>query len=349
MTHQRTIGIMTGNSMDAADVVVMDFTAGCCITHTHSQPIPPSLANRMRQLAQSTHIEISELLAVENAITQLCATAVMQLNISPNDISAIGCHGQTIAHRPAIQSTWQLLNGALLAELTGIDVICDFRRRDLATGGEGAPLVPFFHDFYFNQYRPCNILNIGGIANITRLGNDKTIQGWDTGPGMMLIDDWRRQQGKAVGDNTNFASNTTIDFDLLQVLLQHPYLQKQPPKSCGREEFSLSKISQHLPDIAADNIEMTLIAFTAQSIANAIDDHPLYICGGGINNTALYQQLEKRLPTSPILTDSIGLEKEYVEAAAFAWLAKKHLDRSAIDTTNITGGQPRIAGAHYPR
>ncbi len=347
--NQRFIGIMTGNSMDAADVVVMDFLARNPITHTHSHPIPTALAKRMRGLAQSTHIEISELLDVENAITTLCAQAILQINCSPNDITAIGCHGQTIAHRPAKQSTWQLLNGALLTELTGIDVICDFRRRDLATGGEGAPLVPFFHDYFFAKHRPCNIVNIGGIANVTKLSRDGTIQGWDIGPGMLLIDEWRQQQGKSICDNTLLAADTAIDTNLLNTLLQHPYLKKPAPKSCGREEFSLAQIIDTFPNTSADNIEITLIAYTAQTIVNAMDDNPVFICGGGINNRMLYQQLCQQLASPPILTDDIGLAKEYVEAAAFAWLAKMHYDKKPLNTSSVTGGKPRIAGAHYPR
>lgn len=349
------IGIMTGNSMDGIDAVAVDFPPAPNeqingqVIGQQSQPIPLNLTHRLRQLAQNNTVDKYDLLQAENTLTELCARTVHQFNLPPDSIAAIGCHGQTIAHAPAHRTTWQLLNGALLAEQTGVDVICDFRRRDLATGGQGAPLAPLFHAHYFAQHRPCNIVNIGGIANLTRLGENGSdtgdVQGWDTGPGMILIDEWQRQQG-----NFNYAplpDSTLYDADLLATLLKHPYLSLPPPKSCGREQFNLNNIT--LPAIAPAIIEATLIALTATTIAAHLDAHPVYLCGGGARNARLVDSIATAINRPVFLTDTLGLDVQYVEAAAFAWLAKMQRDQTPLPTPSITGGKPRIAGAHYPR
>lgn len=356
------LGIMTGNSMDAVDVALADFSGGgAAIRASHSAPFPAALRDTLQALAGSDTINITALLQAQNDFTDLCAAAANALlatSGAKDNIHAIGCHGQTIAHRPAAAASWQLLSGARLAERTRCDVVCDFRARDLASGGQGAPLAPFFHRYFFARQAPCHIVNIGGIANITTLAADGSIaSAYDTGPGMMLLDAWYQQHHSNSGydKDASWAKQGSVNAPLLQALLAHPYLALPPPKSCGREEFSLALLEKsstaNLPPV---DIQATLLEYTAHTIAAAViagGSHRVWLCGGGSATPYLVERLAALLPEAapPQSTAAAGLPPQLVEAAAFAYLAKCHLSGEALAAAGITGGQTRIAGAHYPR
>ena len=362
------IGVMSGNSMDAADAVSVRIAANDFqVLAAASETIDNALATTLRGLAESPVVAVEQMLTAQNALTEVCARAVAKLPAA-TAAAAIGCHGQTLAHRPAADgtgATWQLLNGALLAEKTGVAVVCDFRARDIATGGEGAPLAPLFHRHFFARHRPCAIVNIGGIANITHLDdNGGGVRGYDTGPGMMLMDEWHRRHhphdGNRHDTNGDFAASGTVNAPLLEQLLMHAFIARPPPKSCGREEFALSFLANHVCDNTMRNIsdlppqdaQATFLEFTAKTITDAVRNvnaPRLFVCGGGSQNKALMRRLEALLPTTSVQSSAAaGLPPQQVEAALFAWLAKCHVRGEPLQTTAVTGGKPRIAGAYYP-
>ena len=349
-----TVGVMTGNSMDAADAVLVDFSAAAPrLLKSASVPIDSALTESLRRLANNETVSVTEVLAAQNALTDTCAAAVKALALPPSAACAIGCHGQTIAHRPAAAATWQLLSGARLAEQCGLDVICDFRARDIASGGQGAPLAPFFHQYYCAAHVPCAVVNIGGIANITRLAADGTVtHAYDTGPGMLLLDAFYRQNsGTADGYDKDgaLAQQGSVNSELLQTLLAHPYLALPPPKSCGREEFSLALLPDSAAHLPPADVQATLLEFTARTIAAAAEaDTTVFLCGGGSINATLQQRLTELLPQPPQSTDSIGLPAQLVEAAAFAYLACCFLNKTPLVAAPVTGGKTRLAGAYYP-
>ena len=345
------IGVMTGNSMDAADAVLWDFAYDVGVVRSARAPIPAALRAQLQALAHAETVNVRELLAAQNELTDVCVDAVAKLRLTSRDyyVGAIGCHGQTIAHRPADGATWQLLNGARLAEKTGLNVVCDFRSRDIASGGQGAPLAPFFHAAFFAGKAPCEIINIGGIANITRLNRYGEIaHAYDTGPGMLLMDAWAQKTGAGAYDEDGaLAKQGKVDLALLQRLLAHPYFAQPAPKSCGREEFSLALLG----DVAAlppEDVQATLLEFTARTIADAVQEKKVYLCGGGSCNAALVARLAELLPAALRSTADAGLDPQLVEAAAFAYLAKCHMDGRTLEANAVTGGKTRIAGARYP-
>lgn len=346
------IGIMTGNSMDAADAVLASFAGQTTrIVASASVPIAESLAAPMRRLASERHIHTDELLLTQNRLTDVCAQAVRQLEAGPARVTAIGCHGQTVAHLPAAQATWQLLNPARLAEQSGCSVVADFRARDLASGGQGAPLAPFFHRYFFAAYVPCQIINIGAFANITALAADGGIAAaYDTGPGMVLLDAYyQRQCGGRYDEDGAYARRGTVDEPLLKELLAHPYFALPPPKSCGREEFSLALLPAAAESLPPPDVQATLLELTARTIAAAVSERRVFLCGGGSSNPLLRERLTALLPAPPQCSDEVGLPRQLMEATAFAYLAKCHVEGLALPAAAVTGGQPRIAGAYYPR
>ena len=349
MRTQVFAGVMTGNSMDAADAVLLAFDNNNFTLQANARiAMPDSLAEQMLTLSEKGG-RVDHFMKAQNALTELCATTVLGLN-APPDITAVGCHGQTLCHNPADGYTWQLFNGALMAKLTGIDTICDFRNADIAAGGQGAPLTPAFHHYLFSQYAPCAVVNIGGIANVTILDNNGGISGYDTGPGNILMDAWhKKQQGGDYDQDGTWAESGKIIPTLLNEMLAHPYFSMPPPKSCGREEFSLTKFYNLFNNNPAADIQRTLLELTAQNIATAAaQTKHIYLCGGGGRNKALVARLSTLLDQTQVsLSDDIGLPMEQVEAAAFAWLAKQYTDKQA--TTCTTGAkQARILGALYP-
>ncbi len=274
------------------------------------------------------------------------------------DIVAIGCHGQTIRHRPDAGYTIQLGNGALLTELTGITVVCDFRGRDIAAGGEGAPLVPAFHAAVFSHPSVHRVVvNIGGIANVSDLPPCADVRGFDTGPGNILMDAWiQRHLGRAFDEDGAWAQSGRPDDKLLSRLLAHEYFSRKPPKSTGRENFHLAWVEQYLTGREkAEDVQATLLALTAASIARSIRSYcsgttQIYLCGGGAQNGALLSVLKGMFPEALVTrTDELGIGADWVEACAFAWLAHQALQRRPGNLPAVTGAKGlRILGAIYP-
>jgi anhydro-N-acetylmuramic acid kinase len=273
------------------------------------------------------------------------------------EIRAIGCHGQTVRHRPDEGYTIQLVNGALLAELTGIDVVCDFRSRDIAAGGEGAPLVPAFHQAVFAApgiHRV--IVNIGGIANLTNLPIAGTVTGFDCGPGNLLLDAWtQRHRGESFDRDGAWAASGRVIPALLTRLRGDGFFARKPPKSSGRELFNYSWLEAQLAgnENTAD-VQATLLALTAETITDAVTRfcagaREIYLCGGGARNAALTRALEERLaPRKVAATDALDIDAEHVEATAFAWLAGRTLASQPGNLPAVTGAHgPRVLGAIY--
>jgi anhydro-N-acetylmuramic acid kinase len=355
---------MSGTSLDGADAVLVEFTKSDCRTLAlHHLPYPSALRADILALQDVSENELEKSALLANTLSRLYAETVRGLlrktHLSPNDIVAIGCHGQTVRHRPELGFTLQLVNASFLAELTQIDVIADFRSRDIAAGGQGAPLVPAFHQAVFsNAQVNRTIINIGGIANLTYLPMQGEIIGFDSGVGNMLMDAWaERHTGQRFDANGAWAETGQVIPPLLNALMAEPYLQLAPPKSTGRDLFKLHWLSNFLkPSYLAQDVQRTLLAFTAQSIANAVQTYcpntaEIYLCGGGAYNHALIRCLQQCLhPVKIALTDSLGIQVDAVEAAAFAWLARQTKHLSYGNMPSVTGANGfRILGAVYAR
>ena len=289
------------------------------------------------------------------------------MKVQARDISAIGAHGQTIRHQADLTHplayTHQTLNPALLAELTEIDVIADFRSRDLAAGGHGAPLVPAFHAQQFSADKHIAILNLGGIANLTLLPINGEVQGFDCGPGNMLLDTWiADQQGHAFDKDGNWALQGQVNQALLTSMLADPFFSKAPPKSTGRDHFHLQWLQNQigLENINAEDVQATLLHLTAIAALQAVvkyapQTQKLIICGGGARNTAMMNVFTTHstklfASTLEIVTsDTLGIDPQLVEGLAFAWLAWAHKEKRPANLPAVTGAKgPRILGACYP-
>lgn len=360
------LGIMSGTSVDAADAVLVDFTENKFKLLAHlSLPWPEQLRTKILALAAGCSNEIEAFGDLDILIAQHFAELSKKLlettDFSPSDIRAIGSHGQTIRHRPnaARPYTVQIGDPNTLAEKTGIAVACDFRRRDMAAGGQGAPLVPGFHQAIFaNPQHTVVALNLGGIANISVIHPDKPTRGYDTGPANMLLDAWcLNATGQHYDEDGQWAASGDVDISLLNALLAHPYFQRPAPKSTGREEFGLSWLNTVLYEhaaISANNIQATLCELTAVSIANAIKSEAasgqLILCGGGTFNGHLVSRLQQHLLTWQLSRSSdFGIDPQWVEACAFAWLAKQLIDHQAGNVPAVTGAEHAcVLGGIYP-
>ena len=357
------IGLMSGTSMDGVDAVLANFeNASCQIIECAFVSFPDDLKYALLQLNASGANEIERSHLAGNHLARLYSNCISKLlaqaGITTNSISAIGCHGQTIRHRPDLGFTVQIGNAALLAELTGITVIADFRSRDIAAGGQGAPLVPAFHQAVFGTVPTHRVVvNIGGISNLSDLPPAGTVCGFDCGPGNLLMDSWAlRYIGQPYDKDGAWAASGKILPDLLNALLAHHFFKAAPPKSTGRDDFHMSWLechvsSQHPP---AD-VQSTLLELTAMSISDAITEHcagatEIYLCGGGAYNSTLVHRLTQLLhPRKLALTDELGIPANIVEAAAFAWLARQTLLGLPGNLPAATGASgPRILGAIYP-
>ena len=346
-------GIMTGTSLDSACAVLCraspdDFQPVACA----EQPIPESLADKFRSLDEQG--ALAEAMDAANELTRLCAQAFLSLP-REHKVAALGCHGQTVLHNPPRGWTLQLLNGALLAELTKVDIICDFRSRDIAAGGQGAPLAPLFHREFFAKFAPCAVINLGGIANITVLepGSEEVeVRGWDICPANMLMDAWHRQHKDGAFDQDGeWAKSGKVNDQLLQHLHAHPFLALPPPKSCGKEQFDLRHFADELRPYAPEDAQATLAEWSAQCIAQTINQTTAaraYFCGGGVRNKYLFHRLTDLVKVDIQPTDQVGLMAEQVEAVTFAWLARQFKEQTKLETKKITGGSSRILGALYP-
>ncbi|OIQ90557.1 anhydro-N-acetylmuramic acid kinase [mine drainage metagenome] len=363
MTDTFYVGLMSGTSLDGVDAVLVCFssTGAARLAGSHYLPFPEPLRQDLVAInaAGYNEIERSELLA--NQLAHLYANCVDALlaraNHRPADIAAIGCHGQTIRHRPDLGFTVQIGNSALLAELTGIAVVSDFRSRDVAAGGQGAPLVPAFHHAMFGHSHIHRVIvNIGGISNLTDLPPAGPISGFDCGPGNLLMDAWiRRHNGECYDRNGEWAATGTLIPDLLQNMLLHPFLKQLPPKSTGRDTFNINWLETLLhPNYAAADVQSTLLEFAARCISDDIIQYcsrstEIYLCGGGAHNATLTCRLQQLLGSRSVLvTDSLNLGADWVEAAAFAWLARQTFLRLPGNMPVVTGaGGYRILGAIY--
>jgi anhydro-N-acetylmuramic acid kinase len=356
---------MSGTSLDGVDAVLAEISpAGqILLLQTYYLPYADSLRARLQALHTPQHDEIHLAACAANDLARLYAEAVEQVleRNATNSVRAIGCHGQTLRHRPMDGYTQQIGNAALLAELTGITVVADFRSRDIAAGGQGAPLVPAFHAQALRNSGAHRIIaNIGGIANITDLPEHGIVRGWDTGPGNMLLDAWIRRHRKANYDHDGaWAASGNVHSGLLDALTNHPYLHLHPPKSAGREQFNLDWLDAILAGferaIEPVDVQATLLEFTAMSLCDAVNREcdgaqELYVCGGGAHNHVLMQRISARLPNVRVATTTtLGIDPDWVEALAFAWLARQTLHHAPGNLPSVTGARgARILGAIYP-
>lgn len=362
---QYYIGVMSGSSLDGIDVALTDFTGEQCkVISTHFQAYPDSIKEALLKLHFPSDNELEKSALLANKLSFLYAEAIQTLleknSLRPNDIIAIGCHGQTIRHQPKYDNnigyTIQLGNNSLLVELTGITVVGDFRSRDIAAGGEGAPLVPAFHQAIFSSATKNRaIINIGGIANISYLAKDGSVTGFDSGPGNMLIDYWvERILNKAYDDNGNWAATGKVINHLLEEFLGDSYFSLIPPKSTGRDLFNQSWLEQYIANknYPVEDIARTLIELTGQSISLALQQYcpeveEVYLCGGGARNLLLVSSIHSKLDQIPLYTTKeIGVDVDWVEAVAFAWLAKQAIEKKSSNLPLVTGAiASRILGA----
>jgi anhydro-N-acetylmuramic acid kinase len=363
------IGLMSGTSLDGADAALAEFSVSnmgtlvCKTVASHSVPFDDALRQSLIALHDSNHDELERTAIVSNQLAKLYAQAVAGLiekaNVPKQDIVAIGCHGQTIRHRPELGFTLQIGNAALLAELTDIDVVSDFRSRDIAAGGQGAPLVPAFHQAVFGDPAVNRIIiNIGGIANLSVLPAQGQVIGFDSGPGNMLMDAWAEQHiNQRFDQSGRWAMTGKVIDELLSQLLNEAFFKLAPPKSTGRDLFSMHWLQQYLkPAYAPQDVQRTLLAFTAETICNAVKNYgqnvdEIYLCGGGAYNDALFECLRQLLhPVKITVTDDLGIKVDWVEAVAFAWLARQTLLNAPGNLPEVTGARgPRVLGAIYAR
>ncbi|MFG0596251.1 anhydro-N-acetylmuramic acid kinase [Delftia sp. WSY_9] len=373
IAHRYCIGLMSGTSLDGVDGVLVDFVEGTQVLWHASRGFDAAL--RAELLALNTpegRDELHRAALAANALARSYAEVVRELlqatGLAPAQIAAIGAHGQTVRHRPQMFDgtgyTLQLNSPALLAELSGVAVVADLRSRDVAAGGQGAPLVPAFHQGVFG--RPGEtvlVLNIGGIANLSVLAGDGTVLGFDCGPGNALMDGWcQTHTGQPYDDGGQWAATGQVLPALLDRLLAEPFLQQPPPKSTGRDLFHADWLAGHLSasatsaaDARPADVQATLTEFTARACASAVQRFgrgggELLVCGGGAFNTQLMQRIAALLPGVAVDTTAArGLPPQQVEAAAFAWLARQALLGLPGNLPAVTGARgPRILGAIYP-
>lgn len=372
---QRYIGLMSGTSMDGADGVLVDLSgARPVVLAAAHQPFPAELREAFGALQQPGDDEIHREAMAANALARVYADCVATLlrmaEVGASGVAAIGAHGQTIRHRPGqydgIGYTRQSQHPALLAELTGIDVVADFRSRDIAAGGQGAPLVPALHAALFGAPDETRVVcNIGGISNISILPaarSGRPVSGFDCGPGNALLDDWvHRHRGVPYDDNGHWAATGQVDDALLARCLDEPYFRLPPPKSTGRDLFHPRWLQECLAASGARvpapaDVQATLAALTAEAIArdvraHASDARRLIVCGGGARNSYIMDRLARALPGVTVqTTDAFGVPVSQVEAIAFSWLARQCVHRAAGNVPTVTGAAgPRVLGALYPR
>lgn len=362
---------MSGTSLDGVDGVLADFSTTPLTVRAHaSAALAPALKAELLALNQPGVNELHRAALAANALMRVYADVVRQLlsiaSAPPSQITAIGAHGQTVRHQPQMHDatgyTLQLANPALLAELTGIDVVADFRSRDVAAGGQGAPLVPAFHQAVFGKAgQTMAVLNIGGMANLTVLGPALTddVLGFDCGPGNVLMDAWcLRHRGLPFDAGGAWSATGQVQADLLKAMLATPFFALSPPKSTGRDLFSPDWLDQQLSgfsDVTPVDIQTTLTELTASTCAISVRDYgfdskQLIVCGGGAFNAHLMTRLQALLPGVAVKpSGEHDLPAQQVEATAFAWLARKTIRREALDLQSITGTRgARVLGAIYP-
>ena len=355
------IGLMSGTSIDAIDVILADFIGNEIHIHAvHSHPWPQDLRDTLLTLSQETKDQsvLHDIAILDVKTGKLFAEATLEMleqsAILKDKIDAIGSPGQTLYHHPDGNPpyTWQLGDPNVIAQMTGIKTVADFRRRDMAAGGQGAPLAPAFHNAYMRNFEENRgVLNIGGIANITVLSADKTqpVIGFDTGPGNALLDAFAyQQQHLRVDMDGAWAASGKIHNDLLQDMLEDEYFARSAPKSTGRDYFNLEWLSYHILGLSLppEDIQATLCQFTIDSIANSIklyNIQRLLVCGGGVHNSLLMQGLANRLQNCKVeSTSTIGINPDLVEAICFAWLARQRLNNQFSNLPSVTGAKQAV-------
>ena len=356
------LGLISGTSADGIDAALVRFDPRLEVIAARTYAYPGSLRERIvalaRNAAQIALDDYGHLDAEVGACFADAASALLrEADVDAGDVAAIGSHGQTVCHRPggAHPFTLQIGDPNVIAERTDITTIADFRRADVAAGGQGAPLLPALHAALFSDARtPRAVLNLGGIANATLLRPGKDVIGFDTGPANCLLDAWTaRHLGTARDENGTWAASGEVRDDLLAAWLQEPYFAAPPPKSTGREHFNLDWLDVRTPaGIAAADVQATLLALSARSIADALRAsgvREVYACGGGVHNTALMAALRAELPDLRFdTTSALGLDPDFVEAAGFAWLARARINGLPGNIPSVTGALgPRVLGAIY--
>jgi len=342
---------MSGTSLDGIDAVLVRFGGGNTqLLAQHFAPLDAAIKAELLALHTPSANELHRSFVMGNQLAKLYANSIEQLlnaaRMSPSQIRAIGCHGQTIRHCPEHGYTVQLGNGALLAELTGITVINDFRSRDIAAGGQGAPLVPAFHHRVLRDETVHRVIvNIGGISNLTNLPPNGATSGFDCGPGNLLMDAWcSEHRGQSYDQAGAWAATGKVLPNLLAQLLTEPYFTQPAPKSTGRDLFNMAWVNNYLRgDEQAADVQATLLELTVLSIAQAIQHDCLgasevYVCGGGAHNDTLMRRLQSHLPRLKITTtDELGVNPDYLEAIAFAWLAEQTVLKQTANLPAVTG------------
>lgn len=354
------LGLLSGTSMDGVDAAIVDFSRGCRLAGYHHHDFPPELLQALRELNQSSDHEIDKLGQIDVQLGKLFAEAANTLlskyNLVAEDIAAIGSHGQNIRHRPNYPTpfTLQIGDPNTIAALTGITTVADFRRKDLALGGDGAPLTPAFHAAFIGTNTRA-VLNIGGIANISLI-NDKVL-GFDTGPGNCLMDAWSREkQDKSYDAGGAWASTGSVIPNLLAALLDDPYFARRAPKSTGTEYFNLQWLKPHLKknyleaDVQATLLELTAKTITQALVTSGFSQRPVYVCGGGVHNSLLMQRLQMLHTGSVLSTAELAIDPDWVEAMAFAWFAKNTLEKRSSNLPCVTGAKRMaiLGGIYYP-
>ena len=351
------IGLMSGTSLDGLDAcLVRETLDGSRIEVVQSQAseCPRSIREELACIIQTGQASLSDLVRLEAEYTDVVLQQCLQLiQMSPEPISVIGFHGQTLWHDPEVGSTLQIGFAERLAEQTGLRVAHQFRRGDMARGGQGAPLAPLFHETHFSrETENVAVLNLGGIANISLLIPGQPTRGWDIGPANTLADLWHQKHRQQPFDqNGEYASSGLVNQDLLDELLSDPYFAKTPPKSTGREYFSQAWLDKALACVSPldpADVQATLNHLTAEQVDNALpeDIDILVVCGGGVHNTHLMDLIDETVDPLVVTSDAFAVDPDYVEAACFGWLGLQCLDHRPLDTQHITGSKtPGVIGS----
>jgi anhydro-N-acetylmuramic acid kinase len=361
------IGLMSGTSADAIDAVLVELDQQPRLIAHYSQPLSADIRQQIYALAQPAHNELDRVCALDVMLARLFAQTILallkQANVAPSAITAIGSHGQTIRHRPPGSAegcfTLQIGDPNTIAELTGITTVADFRRRDMAVGGQGAPLVPAFHRAIFQSPEEHRVIvNIGGMANLTWLPKQGAALGFDTGPGNAVMDEWiLLHQGKSYDHSGLWAASGTVNHALLDALLQHPFFALPFPKSTGRESFNHHWLQRELNNrpLLPQDVQASLLELTAISISDAIkklsnEPKTIFVCGGGAYNTTLMARLQQLLPADRLTTTAdLGVDPQWIEAMAFAWLAQQTMKRQPGNLREVTGASREVilGGVYY--
>jgi anhydro-N-acetylmuramic acid kinase len=367
LSREIYIGLMSGTSLDGIDIAIVDFAQRPpTLIHSATQPYKPALKQKIREITVSGTANLDDLCQLDvelgNTYADVVNRSLEETRLDIKQIRAIGNHGQTIRHSPdsELPYTLQIGDPSIIAARTGITTVGDFRRKDIALGGQGAPLAPAFHRFLFSTAN-CDrvIVNIGGIANLTYLPaiHDSEIIGFDTGPGNTLLDFWvSRHNGQSYDERGQWAETGTVIDDLLENFLQNePYFQRKSPKTTGTEYFNPHWLLPQIKhDHAIEDVQATLVELTVLTIAEGVNQLPsipveCFVCGGGIHNIYLIDRLQQALPNCQILsTSQLGLDPDYVEATAFAWLARQSINQQTGNLPSVTKAESEsVLGGIY--